>query len=123
MPYGIDDVAKASARRKDVVDDEDAFTICDLETTLECASAVVALGEDALRAEHTRDFVADDDAARGGTGDEMSVEFARPVGDHTAERFGLRRAFEKTELLDVEERVLAGCELEVAFEKSAGIAK
>src|SRR5205807_1165963 len=111
-----------SAGREDVVDDQDALARIQAEAAPELAALAVrrALGIDRARAELAGDLVRDDDAAGRGPRDRLHTETARGFRDRRAQPLGLLRPLQHLELLEVEGRVLAGAEEEVALEVGPG---
>src|SRR5439155_475098 len=115
--HRIDRLLDRSARRHDVVDNEHALACREREPAAELATgrSLAPLRIDRTHAELPRDFMGQDDPARGWAGHCLHPERPRPHRDRRTEPLRFRGMLEHLELLEIERRVAARSEDEVSL--------
>lgn len=121
-----DDFAGGSASGDDILNDDGAFAGFDGEAAAEGHFAFgVAFGEDETGAEGAGDFVADDEPADGGRGDNRNGggagEGADLLTQRAAERFGVGGVLEDFGALEIFRAMETGSETEMTVQISAGL--
>jgi hypothetical protein len=106
---GFDRLARGSAGRDDIFDDDDPLTRLDGESAPQRHHAVLPLGEHRAHPERAADFLADDNAADRRREHGLYSAIAKPVGECGAERLGFARMLKDQRALHVTGAVSARC--------------
>ena len=114
-------LARGSAGRNHVFDDEHAIGRVESEPATEDERSVLALGENRPDTERAPDFLADHDAAERRRQDDRRLHVARALGQRVSKRLGELRVLEHQRALQVAIAVQARRQPEMPLEERTGL--
>jgi hypothetical protein len=122
-PDNIDCFLDTAAPRHHIFSYDKAFAFFYFESPTQNESTRFFFGENVTLSQRSSNFLADDNSAQRRRDDRVAIEFAQPIGQHSANTGGDVGILKKQRALEILPAVQTGTQNEMPVEQRAGFAK
>jgi hypothetical protein len=119
----VDGLLDATSARNDVFRDEETLVRRNGEAAAQDEATIFFLGKNVTFAQRSGNFLANNNATKGGRDDALAVELTKAIGKQAADMRRHVRILQEQRALEKLAAVPAGAEDEMTVEQSAGFAK